>query len=1491
MIHGNMKSKTALLLVLTMLLSIISPGMIRDIHAEAVGRDLGNIFTFKTLKLGDKDSGTEIEDSSVVDISDGTEIYLEYSWDTATDVKAGDWSEIEVPNAFMLDRDWENLDIVLSGGQKVGKYSLIDGKLRFVFDEGIENIVGEVRNGFVGFGLKFNLDVFSEDVNQKIEFKDKTGKELNITAKPSSEIEAIEKSGIPDSTKDAKEIYWTIDIVNIEENAIINASIKDAIPEGLALKDGSVEVKSLKVGYSGGKTEGDTTEPSSLKTEDRSLEATFDSIAPYSGYRIKYTTTIEDYSKTAFTNDATLSYGEKSLPAASTVSGIERSDFIEKSGRYIEVDGEIEWTIDVNKAGGTIGKAIVEDALPAGLSIKNGTLAIYRLNQSGSSWSESLDQEKTDKVSGFPIDLGELGSGDTYRIKFRTTIDYTAVNSGNYEESHDFENKATLKDEGSFIGESEKTVTVERKPLLEKSGKSSVNYNDKFIDWTIHVNRANHKIVDAKIVDRLPAGLSIVSDSIEIYDSEGEKLDGITPSIVGDAITVELGDIEEYYRVEYRTKIDNFSENEFKNRAVLSGTGVGIEVEKSATVRPPGNSYAKSFKAIDYNEKTMSWEIVVNPAREPITELKITDSFPNGGLIMLPDSLTVKLGSEVLEKDTNYTIKKNESSYGKGFILEFKMGVDEEINDKVTISYNTSYDPEARVEGDSPEEISESADGKYKNSAKFEGKTKSENAIDISRDAEKKVIDSSWNSGKKEGRLVSIDAEGEEQNGWTSGYERKLRWEVYINYLEQKLGTGVRLEDSLGYEGEIEESSIEVRTYSVSANGSTSVGEKLDSSNYSVSMDDDKRGFTLEFSEGFSVEGRYVVVYKTSVPDISEAKYTNEAKLFVGETEYPYMATIAFDRHDKVLSKEALGVANNKVYTDEELSWRIAVNESLSLIEDARVVDTISPGLIYKGGSLKVYKLEGAQKKLVDENKYNLEVENEGESTKLTLDFKQKIDATYFIEYMTLVVATGGEVYNKAEFSGSEITTKAVETPRLKASQFTFVGGDPSRGKINVSKVDSNGDLIEDSQAKFKLWYNLNGEDYQFGNEVFETEGGKLEIVNLPLNRTYYLEEVEAPKGYVINPGLIAIRVENASGGDGLGAYEAEVVNEKIKANIEFEKVSEDGEKLKGAVFGLFGSSGEKIVESTSDEDGKVKFKSVEYGEYTIKEISPPEGYLTSDEVLSVSVGDEDDGKTVSPNKSEFTNQVKRGNIEIRKRDTVSKEALKGAEIGVYTEMGELVDSKVTGDTGRLIFEDLEYGRYYYSEIKSPSGYTLDRSKYYFDIEEDGVTLEAYLDNKKASSPGSPGKPVEPDDPSEPENPEDSEDIEKPTRPGEPDNPSKPEDPDGPSDSESPEDSENTEGIEKPSRPGDVDEPTSSEETDGNVNSGNPQKPGNITGGVASGSQDSSGNTGNLDGNNYTEEQSTAKLPKTGHISSRVYYVSGVLLLAIGIFTRKKKAI
>ncbi len=191
----------------------------------------------------------------------------------------------------------------------------------------------------------------------------------------------------------------------------------------------------------------------------------------------------------------------------------------------------------------------------------------------------------------------------------------------------------------------------------------------------------------------------------------------------------------------------------------------------------------------------------------------------------------------------------------------------------------------------------------------------------------------------------------------------------YINYLNQYLGNDISVVDTLGYDGVIDEASIRVYTYDVASNGTTTILGEIPASEYTIIMDPtDKTTFTLEFNN--AVTQRYVIEYLTSVPEISEGVYVNTAVVKEGVQEKgTYQTSVSYDSHDAFIDKEAL-TNETKVYTDDELDWKILVNESLSIIDNAGFEDTLSPGLVYKPDSLEIYRVDNGQKHVVDTTEY-----------------------------------------------------------------------------------------------------------------------------------------------------------------------------------------------------------------------------------------------------------------------------------------------------------------------------------------------------------------------------------------------------------------------------------------------------------------------------------------------------------------------------------------
>ena len=82
------------------------------------------------------------------------------------------------------------------------------------------------------------------------------------------------------------------------------------------------------------------------------------------------------------------------------------------------------------------------------------------------------------------------------------------------------------------------------------------------------------------------------------------------------------------------------------------------------------------------------------------------------------------------------------------------------------------------------------------------------------------------------------------------------------------------------------------------------------------------------------------------------------------------------------------------------------------------------------------------------------------------------------------------------------------------------------------------------------------------------------------------------------------------------------LTNSQRTAEIEFTKVNEDGDSLRGAIFGLYSDEDctKKIEQTKSNSQGIVKFRTNKPGTYYIKEIEAPNGYEAINDIFVVKI-------------------------------------------------------------------------------------------------------------------------------------------------------------------------------------------------------------------------------------------------------------------------------
>lgn len=172
------------------------------------------------------------------------------------------------------------------------------------------------------------------------------------------------------------------------------------------------------------------------------------------------------------------------------------------------------------------------------------------------------------------------------------------------------------------------------------------------------------------------------------------------------------------------------------------------------------------------------------------------------------------------------------------------------------------------------------------------------------------------------------------------------------------------------------------------------------------------------------------------------------------------------------------------------------------------------------------------------------------------------------------------------------------------------------RGAIRLLKTDAKtGDPL--AGATFAI-YRVE-EDGTVAEEPNDTQvsgaDGIVSFENLTVG-DYEIRETNAPTGWLVSTDTISAKVS----ADGQVVDAGRVNNERIRADIIAHKVdSQTHAGLAGATFALE-REGQQIATATSDADGLVTFKNVEYGTYTIREERAPRGYALSETRLTAVV-------------------------------------------------------------------------------------------------------------------------------------------------------------------------------------------------------------------------------------------------------------------------------
>lgn len=230
-------------------------------------------------------------------------------------------------------------------------------------------------------------------------------------------------------------------------------------------------------------------------------------------------------------------------------------------------------------------------------------------------------------------------------------------------------------------------------------------------------------------------------------------------------------------------------------------------------------------------------------------------------------------------------------------------------------------------------------------------------------------------------------------------------------------------------------------------------------------------------------------------------------------------------------------------------------------------------------------------------------------------------------------------------------------------------------------------------------------------------ESGKAVAKDLPLGR-YYVVETKAPEGFVLNPEPVKVALTYQDQDTPIVEAEAIVGNDRQKVAISVEKQdAENGQVLSGAVFGIYNkkdiqANGKVLVKAdtllqkmTSDENGMATCTlDLPFGEYYVKELKAPEGFVSSDEVLEFVA--EYQGQETKIVSLQAVKKNEPTTAEFTKVDLTTGVELEGARLKVMDKDGNVIDEWTSEKDKPHVIKRLVVGETYtLHEEFAPYGY------------------------------------------------------------------------------------------------------------------------------------------------------------------------------------------
>ena len=211
-------------------------------------------------------------------------------------------------------------------------------------------------------------------------------------------------------------------------------------------------------------------------------------------------------------------------------------------------------------------------------------------------------------------------------------------------------------------------------------------------------------------------------------------------------------------------------------------------------------------------------------------------------------------------------------------------------------------------------------------------------------------------------------------------------------------------------------------------------------------------------------------------------------------------------------------------------------------------------------------------------------------------------------------------------------------------------------------------------------------------------DGSGYIVVNNP--GTYYLKELQAPRGYKLVDGYIPVTVNSNTNIVESSIYDMR--EETPENSIKIVKIDDNEDPLRGVKFGLYDSKDKLLDTGYTDKDGILVFEYLEDGTYHILEEKALPGYITDNKEYRVQVsgGEEKSIEIIN------TKEDGEGWLSIRKYIEGTTTPIAGVVFRIMSDNG--YDRTFTTDNTGSIYITVPEGTYTVQEVQGVIGYQID---------------------------------------------------------------------------------------------------------------------------------------------------------------------------------------